>query len=138
KSNVMIRTPCEVRVMTGSLNAESSVTLGRTGKGGNNRGSHATEEATPRGTRGMKADGAGRHLSGWRPAPSAFLFDVRAAHSPVPPFQSLVRNGDAGRPSLLHRFGLAVLRQPKRTCVGFSTSFDVTMTFSPSIVALAV
>jgi hypothetical protein len=36
-------------------------------------------------------------------------------HSPVPPCQSLVWNGEAGRPSLFMRFGLALASQPKRT-----------------------
>ena len=49
----------------------------------------------------------------------------------MPPCQLFVWNGDAGSPSLFDRFGLAMLRQPKRTCVGFSTSFALTTTFSP-------
>ena len=36
------------------------------------------------------------------------------AHSPVPPCQLSVWNGEAGKPSLLTRFGFATLRQPKR------------------------
>ena len=48
-----------------------------------------------------------------------------------------VWNGDAGRPSLFIRLGLAMLRQPKRTCVGVATLDAWTTTFSPSMVASA-
>ena len=58
-------------------------------------------------------------------------------HSPVPPCQLLVWNGEAGRPSLLTRFGLATFRQPKRTWVGAATPLASTTTVSPSIVASA-
>ena len=58
-------------------------------------------------------------------------------HSPVPPCQLLVWNGEAGRPSLLTRFGFATFRQPKRAWVGAATSLAWTTTVSPSIVASA-
>ena len=57
--------------------------------------------------------------------------------SPVPPCQWSVWNGEAGRPSLLTRFGLATFRQPKRTWVGVATSLAWTTTVSPSMVASA-
>ncbi len=58
-------------------------------------------------------------------------------YSPVPPCQFLVRNGEAGKPSLFIRFGLASFRQPKRTCVGAATPPASTTTVSPSMVASA-
>src|SRR5262249_61971413 len=58
--------------------------------------------------------------------------------SPAPPRQSFVRNGDAGSPSRLHRFGFVVFRQPNRTCVGFSTPLPCTTTSLPSMVASPV
>ena len=48
-----------------------------------------------------------------------------------------VRNGEAGRPAPLNRFGSEVSVQPKRTATGLGTSAMVTTTVSPSIVAVA-
>src|SRR5262249_12091523 len=61
----------------------------------------------------------------------------RSGHSPVPPCQSLVWNGEAGRPALFAGLGLAVLRQPKGTWVGLATPPAWTTTVSPSIFASA-
>src|SRR5271157_1957701 len=61
-----------------------------------------------------------------------------ACHFPsVKPFHESVRNGDAGRPSLLARFGSVLSRQAKRTATGAETSGLDTMTLSPSISAVA-
>ena len=46
------------------------------------------------------------------------------SYSPVPPCQSLVWKGDAGRPSLLTRLGYASFDQPKRALTGTGTSLD--------------
>ena len=50
-----------------------------------------------------------------------YSLPLSPAHSPVPPCQSLVRNGEAGRPARLMRLGFASLCQPNRTCVGRRT-----------------
>ena len=69
--------------------------------------------------------------------PSAKCRLPHSDHSPVPPCQLLVWKGEAGKPSLLTRFGHASFRQPNRTWVGTAISLACTTTVSPSIVASA-
>src|ERR1035438_6786433 len=60
-------------------------------------------------------------------------FDVGQLHL----IRSSVRNGSAGRPAALHKFGCAVWSHAKRTVAGLAISAAETSTVSPAIFASA-
>src|SRR5262249_3630961 len=49
--------------------------------------------------------------------------------------QLSVRNGEAGRPALLHRFNFGKFDQPKRTATGLSTFWLLTVTVSGPVIS---